>query len=271
MSDDAAPTPAGGYAALPASEGGGGSGGGGGGGGAAPARGCRHYRRGCELLAPCCGEWFSCRVCHDEAKSERERDAKKAHVMDRRAVARVRCLACGAEQAPARECAGCAAVLGTYFCAVCNMFDDDGAARGLWHCAGCGICRAGGEANFYHCAGCVSCLALTQRGAHVCRQGLHDACPLCLEHMHTSRAQAQLLPCGHGIHVECLKEYLKANYRCPTCARSAVDMSRAWAEVDAEVAQTPMPHDYRNHWRRVACQDCAGAGSGRGSVQAARP
>jgi RING finger/CHY zinc finger protein 1 len=225
------------------------------------ARGCEHYRRGCELLAPCCNEWFTCRVCHDAVKSEGERDPKRAHTLDRRAVARVRCLGCRAEQAPARECAGCAAVLGDYFCALCNLFDDEGVTRkGLWHCAGCGICRAGGEANFFHCAGCASCLALATRDSHVCRAGLHDACPLCLEHMHTSRSPAQLLPCGHGIHVACFAEYSKTCYKCPTCARSAGDMRRAWAALDLEVAQTPMPLEYRSKWARVLCNDCAGSG-----------
>ncbi|KAF4660225.1 hypothetical protein FOL47_007254 [Perkinsus chesapeaki] len=30
--------------------------------------GCEHYKRRCKILAPCCGEWFWCRHCHNEAK-----------------------------------------------------------------------------------------------------------------------------------------------------------------------------------------------------------
>lgn len=30
--------------------------------------GCAHYRRRCKLVAPCCGEVFWCRHCHNEEK-----------------------------------------------------------------------------------------------------------------------------------------------------------------------------------------------------------
>ncbi len=60
--------------------------------------GCEHYARDCLLQAPCCGEWFSCRFCHDKAKNDEEPDFKKSHTMDRHAVTLVRCLACQLEQ-----------------------------------------------------------------------------------------------------------------------------------------------------------------------------
>ena len=34
--------------------------------------GCIHYRRRCKLVAPCCGEVFSCRHCHNDVKSTNE-------------------------------------------------------------------------------------------------------------------------------------------------------------------------------------------------------
>lgn len=34
--------------------------------------GCVHYRRRCRLVAPCCGELFWCRHCHNETKSQDE-------------------------------------------------------------------------------------------------------------------------------------------------------------------------------------------------------
>ena len=34
--------------------------------------GCEHYRRRCKLVAPCCGEVFWCRHCHNDAKSDNE-------------------------------------------------------------------------------------------------------------------------------------------------------------------------------------------------------
>lgn len=34
--------------------------------------GCKHYRRRCRMVAPCCGEVFWCRHCHNEAKTTNE-------------------------------------------------------------------------------------------------------------------------------------------------------------------------------------------------------
>ena len=35
-------------------------------------RGCTHYKRRCKLVAPCCGEVFWCRHCHNHVKDEGE-------------------------------------------------------------------------------------------------------------------------------------------------------------------------------------------------------
>ena len=171
-----------------------------------PRIGCEHYRRKGELLAPCCGEWFVCRVCHDTAKNDDEKDIKKAHVLDRASVQTVRCLMCLLEQVPSRVCARveCGAVLGDYFCAICNLFDDDGgpAAKALYHCEGCGLCRVGPQKNFFHCDGCASCLAVETQSRHVCPKGngLKSECPVCLEYMHTSRQPSMFFDCGHAMH-----------------------------------------------------------------------
>lgn len=34
--------------------------------------GCKHYRRRCKMVAPCCGEIFWCRHCHNEVKTTNE-------------------------------------------------------------------------------------------------------------------------------------------------------------------------------------------------------
>lgn len=34
--------------------------------------GCKHYRRRCRMVGPCCGEVFWCRHCHNEAKTTNE-------------------------------------------------------------------------------------------------------------------------------------------------------------------------------------------------------
>lgn len=72
-------------------------------------RGCEHYKRGCKLRAPCCGELFSCRFCHDKVKSDGEKDFSLKHNMNRHNVQSVVCLACQEEQAPGPACTHCGA------------------------------------------------------------------------------------------------------------------------------------------------------------------
>ncbi|KAH3760721.1 RING finger and CHY zinc finger domain-containing protein 1 [Pelomyxa schiedti] len=88
---------------------------------AAEPRGCRHYRRNCELLAPCCGNWVSCRFCHNEGVADgtmMTRAGRSCGVeeMDRRAVKRVRCLLCRTEQPPTRTCQSCSNDFACYWC-----------------------------------------------------------------------------------------------------------------------------------------------------------
>jgi uncharacterized CHY-type Zn-finger protein len=46
---------------------------------------CKHYRRGCEIYAPCCEKYYSCRICHDE---------KESHKLDRTKVSKLKCRNC---------------------------------------------------------------------------------------------------------------------------------------------------------------------------------
>lgn len=108
---------------------------------AADARtyGCEHYKRKCKLLSPCCGEWFACRFCHDAVKHD---DVAAGHQMDRHLVRRIQCMGCGTEQPPGASCITCGLTMGEYFCAHCNLFDDD-TSKQQFHCDKCGICRVG--------------------------------------------------------------------------------------------------------------------------------
>ena len=44
--------------------------------------GCQHYKRRCRMVAPCCGEVFWCRHCHNKAKNEEE-EARAAVTLPR--------------------------------------------------------------------------------------------------------------------------------------------------------------------------------------------
>lgn len=87
--------------------------------------GCVHYRRGCKIRAPCCGEVFGCRHCHNEAKDSLEVSVHDRHVLPRHDIKLVICSLCNKEQDVQQDCANCGACLGKYFCAKCNFFDDD--------------------------------------------------------------------------------------------------------------------------------------------------
>ena len=105
-------------------------------------RGCLHYRRGCKLVGPCCGESFWCRFCHDAAKEHGSSATDPPHKLDRHAVQQVECGLCGLRQPVAQTCINmeCGNCFGNYFCRVCNFFDDD-LSKEPFHCDGCGICR----------------------------------------------------------------------------------------------------------------------------------
>eukprot|EP00890_Picochlorum_soloecismus_P005086 jgi/Picsp_1/5579/NSC_02938-R1_ring finger and chy zinc finger domain-containing protein 1 len=51
--------------------------------------GCKHYRRRVKFVAPCCGEVFACRHCHNEAKQQMEEDPAKQHELDRKGIKEV--------------------------------------------------------------------------------------------------------------------------------------------------------------------------------------
>ncbi len=183
------------------------------------------------------------------------------HQLERKAVVNVRCTRCSLEQAPQRECRGCGVVLGEYFCAVCVLYDDKGAEKGLWHCEGCQICRAGFQQNFFHCDGCASCLSIAllpkpHGEGHKCSGGLKDNCPFCLEDMWSSRSVAVKLPCEHYCHADCKSDYLRSPTttipRCPMCSKTMINMDRRFKEMAREMAFTPMSAEIRAP-RRILC------------------
>ncbi len=51
---------------------------------------CVHYERQCNIVAPCCGQIFGCRLCHDEKISD--------HQLDRYGIREVVCKECNTRQ-----------------------------------------------------------------------------------------------------------------------------------------------------------------------------
>lgn len=87
--------------------------------------GCKHYQRKCQLIAPCCGKAFTCRLCHDEAIA--------SHRIDRFKVSEVLCMMCGARGPAAKSCCVCKADFSAYYCDICHLFDDN-PSHSTYHC-----------------------------------------------------------------------------------------------------------------------------------------
>jgi RING finger/CHY zinc finger protein 1 len=228
-----------------------------------PEYGCKHYKRRCALLAPCCNEYFACRLCHDEVKDHVSM-GKHAHTLDRKTVQRVKCLLCDHEQKVSNTCDKCGTTFGNYFCEICRLYDDD-TSKQQFHCEGCGICRRGGRENFFHCDNCGCCFHNDLRDNHKCvERSLEQNCPVCFEFLFNSTKSVTILPCGHSIHAVCFNQMQRALVRtnfmkaqtCPVCSKSVCDRSSLWEHVDREVAATPMPEEYRDKVVPILCNDC---------------
>lgn len=219
--------------------------------------GCPHYRRRCRIRAPCCNEIFNCRHCHNEAKNNINVDQKHRHDIPRHQVRQVICSLCGTEQEVQQVCINCGVCMGKYFCETCKLFDDD-ISKMQYHCNGCGICRIGGRENFFHCFKCGCCYSILLKNSHPCVEGaMHHDCPVCFEFLFESRSDITVMPCGHTIHMNCLKEMREHyQYACPLCLKSVCDMSKVWEKYDMEIAATPMPEPYQSKLVWILCNDC---------------
>ncbi|PWZ56429.1 E3 ubiquitin-protein ligase MIEL1 [Zea mays] len=254
------------------------------------ANSCAHYSRGCSVVAPCCGQAFGCRHCHNDAKvrwfpssrfrfgsgsadvlkqpcpvprqNSLEVDPRDRHEIPRHEIKKVICSLCSKEQDVQQNCSSCGACMGKYFCKVCKFFDDD-VSKGQYHCDGCGICRTGGVENFFHCDKCGCCYSNVLKDSHHCvERAMHHNCPVCFEYLFDSTKDISVLQCGHTIHLECMNE-MRAHHHfsCPVCSRSACDMSATWRKLDEEVAATPMPDIYQKHMVWILCNDCSATSS----------
>ncbi|KAK1265876.1 hypothetical protein QJS04_geneDACA000190 [Acorus gramineus] len=222
--------------------------------------GCSHYRRRCKIRAPCCGEIFDCRHCHNEAKNAMEVDLLDRHEINRHEIGKVICSLCGTEQDVQQNCVNCGVCMGEYFCGKCKFFEDN-VSKKQYHCDGCGICRTGGEENFFHCRQCGCCYSKTIEDSHRCvERAMHHNCPVCFEFLFDSTKDISVLQCGHTIHYGCLKEmqhhFNHLRFACPVCSRSICDMSKVWEKLDQEVAATPMPEMYQDKMVWILCNDC---------------
>ncbi|KAL0583163.1 hypothetical protein ABG067_006930 [Albugo candida] len=212
--------------------------------------GCQHYQRRCKLRAKCCGNWYTCRFCHDE---------NETHSIDRYATEEVSCMSCNTIQPVTNRCVDsfCGVEFAQYFCSICKFYDDD-AKKAIYHCDKCKICRIGKglDIDYFHCDRCNACMSISLKKHKCVERSLESDCPICHTFMFTSTTPVMFLPCGHCMHVTCYEEYTLSNYVCPLCSKSLGDMELYFASIDELMEREQMPIEYANVRSLIYCSDC---------------
>ncbi|WVZ59177.1 hypothetical protein U9M48_009367 [Paspalum notatum var. saurae] len=230
--------------------------------GAEQHHGCAHYRRGCAVVAPCCGEVFACRHCHNDAKNSLEVDPRHRHEIPRHEIKKVGDLL-SLLQRTGCKCNRTALTVGPAWenTSVKNAISlttmSQRANTTVMDVAYAG--KTGGADNFFHCDKCGCCYSNVLKDSHRCvERAMHHNCPVCFEYLFDSTKDISVLQCGHTIHLECMNE-MRAHHHfsCPVCSRSACDMSATWRKLDEEVAATPMPDIYLKKMVWILCNDCS--------------
>ncbi len=218
------------------------------------ARGCRHYIRGVMAWCKECGEYYTCRLCHDEQDH--------GHAFDRRGTERCRCMKCGEEQPPAQDCRACGARFADEFCSHCNLWETH-PSKPIYHCEKCAICRVGSSASSRHCDGCGLCFPMDAYSSHRCPGKVKDVdnpCPICAYHLNATRDSILTVPCGHQMHSKChhglLERYI---YTCPACHKLMLTGSnkKSWETWRGRaIDEQPTPQEYSHHRTQVLCNEC---------------
>lgn len=206
---------------------------------------CQHYDRLYLIQAPCCSKMYTCRFCHDESEN---------HPIDRFKIENIQCKECKTIQPFGIQCVQCEKHLGEYICHICHIIDTK--EKEIFHCDKCGICRVGGKDNYIHCDTCNMCLKNECYNDHICiENSLNRGCPICQEDLFTSINKTTIFKCGHSMHCECYQEYIKHDYRCPTCRKTLVG-DVLWKQLDLLREMDRMPEEFANTTNKILCQDC---------------
>lgn len=214
---------------------------------------CEHYHRGCELLYPCCNEYYPCRFCHDNVWNNYNIPDEKTHCADRKQVTTMKCKYCHEVQNINDKCIKCEKIMGIYYCKICKLLDL--IDKGQFHCDKCGLCRQGGVNNFEHCDNCGICF---EKGEHNCKIKIdgQDRCPVCCIQLFDSVIRCRKMRCGHWIHVECFEKYIEYNNKCPICSKSIIVSDLYNQYVKEQITLNPMPEEYAGRTVEILCNDC---------------
>ena len=65
---------------------------------------------------------------------------------------------------------------------------------------------------------------------------MRQNCPVCFEYLFDSVRPTAVLPCGHTIHSDCLREMERNRaLSCPICLKSYADLAPVWRRMDDEI------------------------------------
>ncbi len=219
--------------------------------------GCDHYVRKCRLVCPVCDEVFTCRICHDDVQNHYSLPIEKQHTLDRYEVSEIVCYECDKRQNVSNECSQCGITFGTYYCETCHLYDDNGIDKDIFHCDGCKMCRIGNGQEYFHCDNCNTCINILNKDTHKCQNLKDEYCPVCSEIMSTSREQILQLKCSHWIHIKCYQGMIEhQNFTCPFCSKLIVDLTQYYQMLDIQIANTPMPDEYKDKNEVILCNEC---------------
>lgn len=193
--------------------------------------GCEHYDRYLYLVAKCCGQFFKCRLCHDEQCD---------HKINRYETEEMVCAYCLQQQPVNTSCQNkkCLSynIPHHYYCNVCKFWNND-PFKEIFHCDKCNLCRIGKKDEYFHCDICDTCLPISKKNNHMCiKDTSKQDCSICMEYLHTSREPVMYMKCGHAIHANCFENMLEyGKYQCPLCRKTAINVTNYFNEIDNEL------------------------------------
>ncbi|KAF3453966.1 hypothetical protein FNV43_RR04408 [Rhamnella rubrinervis] len=190
---------------------------------------CSHYRRKCKIRAPCCNEIFDCRHCHNEVKNSLETNPIDRHDVPRHEVEKVICS----------------------YVKQSKMYSNTAlAVEFAWENT-FAVYASSLMTIFQKISTTVTSVEYAEPAARKISSIAKHV------FLFDSMKEITVLPCGHTIHFECVKEMrLHLRYSCPVCSKSMYDMSKLWKKLDEAVASTPMPEIYKNKMVWILCNDC---------------
>lgn len=222
-------------------------------------KGCKHYQRTCEILAPCCNIFYVCHLCHDEQYKGVKGPGCLVERLDRKAIKKIRCMKCSKEQDSSQKCDNCDNIFADYYCSVCNLFESNPYKK-IYHCDGCGICRLGQKGDYFHCDKCKACFNKNMANHKCSEDTLNQNCPICLENLFYSRKPSTVLECcNNWIHCHCFNKYVKTSSNCPLCSKSLVKMPKETIEkFDKLIEETKdnLPQELKDKKVTILCNDC---------------